>query len=64
MTQSTRDAFRQGFQGLAIVGGEEKASEDIPTDDPRAFGRAVAAQIFEEFVLQPADQASIEDASD
>lgn len=64
MTQSARDTFRQGFQGLALVGRGEKASEDIPTDDPRAFGRAVAAQIFEEYVLQPADRASIEGEAD
>lgn len=64
MTQNTRDTFRQGFQGLALVGRGEKASEDIPTDDPRAFGRAVAAQIFEEYVLQPANQASIESEAD
>lgn len=60
MTRSTGDTFRQGFQGLAKVSKREKASEAIPTDDPRDFGRAVAAQIFEECVLQPADGASIE----
>ena len=64
MTRSAEDTFRQGFQGLAKVSRREKTSEDIPTNDPRAFGRAVAAQIFEEYVLQPVDRVSIEGEAD
>ena len=58
MSQGTEESPRREFQGLAKVIQRNKIPKDTPYEDPRAFGRRVAAEVFEQAVKEAENRTS------
>lgn len=58
MSQGTEESLHREFRGLAKVIQRNEIPKDTPYEDPRAFGRRVAAEIFEQAVKKAENQAS------
>lgn len=52
MPKGSKESFRQESRGLAKVIQRNKIPKDTPREDPRAFGRRIAAEVFEQAVKE------------
>ena len=64
MPQGTEESLRREFWGLAKVIQRNKIPKDTPYEDPRAFGRRVAAEIFEQAVKKAENRTSSQSGTD
>ena len=64
MSQVPEESFRQEFRGLAKVIQRNKIPKDTPHEDPRAFGRRIAAEIFEQAVKEAENRTSSQRETD
>lgn len=64
MSQGSKESFHQESRGLAKVIRRNQIPKDTPPEGPRAFGRRIAAEVFEQAVKEAETRTSRQKETD